>query len=324
MTISSLKAFLKKTIFLQCLARIIYNFTSHIRYYLGKISTNSGTIHSRLSLNDSLDYINAVFEDYKKYAGISHFHGHVCELGPGDNSGVALKILADGACQADLADRFYSNRNAANHTQIYQALASRTPEIAARLSAASLEDETTFPGLTRFYGSQAAGEKFFKPRPEVYDFILSRSVLEHVTDPQLTLKSMYQALKPGGMLIHKVDLRDHGMFTPRHHDLKFLEIPTLVYQAMTYNSGLPNRILIDSYRTWVSCLGGTSQFLITQLAFVGPVDPHLPFEKIPSAKREAALVELEKHKTNFAHSFQKMSDTNLIVAGFFLILHKPS
>jgi SAM-dependent methyltransferase len=324
MTTSSLKILFKKSILLQCTVRIIYNFLKHIQYYLGRISTDSGATHSQLSIADSLDYINAVFEDYKKYAGISHFHGHVCELGPGDNSGVALKILADGAHQVDLADRFYSNRNAASHAQIYQALTSSDPQIAARLNTADLEDETTFPGVTRFYGAQASGESFFKTRLEVYDFIISRSVLEHVTDPYLTLESMYQALKPGGMLIHKVDLRDHGMFTPRHHDLKFLEIPSLVYQAMTYDSGLPNRCLINAYRSCVFRLNATSQFLVTQLAYVGPVDPHLPFDKIPLKSREAALAELGKHKKNFAHSLQKISDNDLIVAGFFLILRKPS
>jgi SAM-dependent methyltransferase len=320
----SLKAFFKKSILLQCFARVAYNFLSRILYYLGKISTNSGATHTQLSTTDSLGYINTVFEDYKKYASIPHFQGYVCELGPGDNAGVALKILADGASQVDLADRFYSNRNAASHAQIYQALALSAPQIAAQLHMARFENETTFPGITRFYGPQAAGETFFKTRPEAYDFIVSRSVLEHITDPQVALESMYHALKPGGMLIHKVDLRDHGMFTPYHHDLKFLEIPSLVYQAMTYDSGLPNRILIDSYRIWASRLSATCQFLITQLAYVGSIDPHLPFDKIPLEIREAALMEMRKHKRNFAHSFQKISDNDLIIAGFFLILHKPS
>lgn len=318
-----LKEQLKKNIFLHCIAHITYNFLDHLRMFLGKITTNSGTMHNQLSLHDSLTYIHTVFEDYKKYAGISHFHGHVCELGPGDSSGVALALMADGATKVDLADRFYSHRDAPYHAQVYQALADQNPRIADLLKAANLQDETTFPGITRYYGPQAAGESYFKERPSTYDFIISRSVLEHTTDPLLTLESMYHALKPGGYLIHKVDLRDHGMFTPRHHDLKFLEIPKLVYWAMTHGSGLPNRILIDQYRYCASRLPGGCQLLITQLAYAGPVDPHVPFDEISKEHLDTALAGLTKHKKSFASVFHKLSEQDLIVAGFFLIIKKP-
>ena len=318
-----LKEQLKKSIFLHCVVRIIYNFLSHLRMFLGKITTDSGTTHDQLSLHDSLTYINTVFEDYKKYAVISHFHGHVCELGPGDSSGVALAIMADGATKVDLADRFYSHRDAPYHAQVYQALAGQNPRIAELLKTENLQDETTLPGITRYYGAQAAGESYFKERPSTYDFIISRSVLEHTTDPLLTLESMYHALKPGGYLIHKVDLRDHGMFTPRHHDLKFLEIPKLVYWAMTHDSGLPNRILIDQYRRCASRLPGDCQLLITQLAYTGSVDPHVSFDAIPKKQLDTAFAGLTKHKKNFASALHKLNEQDLIVAGLFLIIRKP-
>jgi SAM-dependent methyltransferase len=137
--------------------------------------------------------------------------------------------MADGATKVDLADRFYSHRDAPYHAQVYQALANQNPQITELLKTANLHDEATFPGITRYYGPQAAGESYFNERASIYDFIISRSVLEHTTDPVLTLESMYHALKPGGYLIHKIDLRDHGMFTPHHHDLKFLELPRGIY-----------------------------------------------------------------------------------------------
>lgn len=321
---SFLKKQLKKSITLQCGFRIINNVLSHIRMSLGKITTDSGTTHNQLSVKDSLSYINTVVEDYKNYANISHFQGHVCEVGPGDSSGVALTILADGASKVDLADRFYSQRNITYHAQIYQALAAQNPGIAELMKTANLEDETTFSDMTRYYGPQAAGETFFKTRPSTYDFIISRSVLEHTTDPLLALESMYNALKPGGCLIHKVDLRDHGMFTPDHHDLKFLEIPEFVYWAMTHHSGLPNRILMDEYRQCASRLPGECQFLVTHLAYAGAVEPHVPFDKIPQNLLDVALAGLTKHKKNMASPFQKLPTSDLIISGFFLILSKPS
>jgi SAM-dependent methyltransferase len=321
---SFLKEQLKKHIVLHCIFRIIHNLLSHIRLFFGNMVTDSGTTHDQLSIKDSLTYITTVFEDYKKYAGISHFYGHVCELGPGDSSGVALMVLADGATKLDLADRFYSQRNASYHAQVYRALAAQNPQIAELLKTADLQDEATFPGITRYYGPQASGESFFKERSSLYDFIISRSVLEHTTDPLLTLESMYQALKPGGYLLHKVDLRDHGMFTPRHHDLKFLEVPPPVYWAMIYHSGLPNRVLIDNYRACAARLDGDCQFLITQLGYGGPVEPHVPFDKIPKKLLDTAFSGLARHKKNFSSAFQKRHDNDLIVAGFFLILKKPA
>jgi len=320
---SFLKDQLKKHIALQCIVRAVYNFLNQIRLRVGKLTTDSGTTHSQLSISDSLTYINTVVEDYKKYAGIPHFHGYICELGPGDSSGVALAILADGATKVDLADRFYSQRDPAYHEQVYQALATEDLQIADLLKTANLQDEATFPGITRYYGPQAAGETFFQERASTYDFIISRSVLEHATDPLLTLESMYQALKPGGSLLHKVDLRDHGMFTPHHHELKFLEIPNLVYWAMTHHSGLPNRILIDQYRACASRLSSSYQLLITQLAYAGPVEPHVIFDEIPKKQLNTALIELAKRKKDFASSFQALTENDLIVAGFFLILNKP-
>lgn len=319
---SFLKEKLKKIFVIQCIVRVLYNLLTQISLRFGKLASDSGTTHSQLSIKDSLTYINTVVEDYKKYAGISHFYGVGCELGPGDSSGVGLAILADGATKIDLADRFYSQRNAGRQAQVYQALASQNPQIAERLKTANLQDETTFPGITRHYGPHAAGESFFQKRYETYDFIISRSVLEHTTDPLLTLESMYHALKPGGLLIHKVDLRDHAMFTPYHHDLKFLEVPDIVYRAMTHHSGLPNRILIDQYRECASRLSSDCQFLVTQLAYAGPVDPHVPFDQIPAIHLELAFRELSKYKKNFATSFQKLEERDLIVAGFFLILGK--
>jgi len=321
--ITSLKSYLKRSFTLQCFVLIFRNLYNNIRQFFGIITTDSGTTHAQLLLSDSLAYINNVFEDYKKYANISHFHGHVCELGPGDNVSVALRILADGAQNVDLADRFYSHRNFSDQAKIYEALIRQNPKIAQHLKTAYLKDETTFPGIARYYGPQAAGETFFKKRPMTYDFIVSRSVLEHTIDPLQTLRDMYQALKPGGMLIHKIDLRDHKLFTPFHHDLKFLEIPQAIYWAMTRHSGLPNRILIDQYRTSVSNLPGTYQFLITHLAYEGPVEPHVLLDQIPKKQFQDAIIRLAQHKQCLASSFQTLKDDDLIVSGFFLIVKKP-
>lgn len=321
--ISLIKQHLRKKISLLVFKRIISNAINNILWSIGWIKSDSGMTHNKLTVTQSLAYINDVFSDYKTHAHIPNFYGHVCELGPGDNAGVALKILRDGATQVDLADRFYSHRDTIYQAQIYQAMASNDPNIAQILKGSNLFNERTFKGITRYYGKEAAGEVFFKSRPSTYDFIISRSVLEHTTDPLLTLESMYHALKPGGTLIHKVDLRDHGMFSPTFHDLKFLEIPRPIYWAMTYNSGLPNRVMIHEYQNCTSKLNGKCQYFITQLAYAGPIEPHVPFDQISKDILEKAYSGLYQHHRNFTKEFKKLPKEDTIVAGFFLILTKP-
>lgn len=321
MLLRALKQKTKQNYYLACGFYVFNNLMLALKRWLGVITTISGTTHQALSLQESLDYIRIVFNDYKKMAGVKKFHGTVAEIGPGDNVGVALCFLADGCTRVDLADRFYSKRSSAKQAAIYKALASLLPGVAKIVKGCNLEKDSSFPGLQRYYGPKAAAEQFFS-EPAVYDFIVSRSVFEHLDDPLEALKSMVKALKPGGMLIHKVDLKDHGMLSSYFHELKFLEIPDVLYRLMTWRSGYPNRVLINQYRECVKALKEEHTFFITQVAGGGLVVPHVPFEKIPSNILKKALHYLAVHKPKFSKSLRQLKDQDLIVSGFFLILKK--
>lgn len=119
------------------------------------------------------------------------------------------------------------------------------------------------PNLKRHYGATASGEAFFDKNKD-YDVIVSRSVLEHVDQPQVVLRKMYQALKSGGVLIHKVGLRDHNMH-PYSESVKFLELPQWLYYLMTYGSGYPNRFLFRDYKKTLLELDPQTEFYIAGL-----------------------------------------------------------
>ena len=52
-----------------------------VRYKKGIIDTHSGAAHMNYSVDESIDYIDEVFMDYKAYSGIEKFYGKVAEIG---------------------------------------------------------------------------------------------------------------------------------------------------------------------------------------------------------------------------------------------------
>ena len=319
-----LESTVKSSFALSCAAEIARNALGGLRRARGDLGTDSGTQTHGLAIEEALAYVDEVYEDYRRYGEIERFHGRVAEVGPGDNCGLALRLLADGCEAVDLVDRFFCARAPGQNRGLYERLVARSERLQERLQGATLGDESSFEGIVWRYGEAAASERYFRTSPR-YDFILSRAVLEHVSDPILSIEQMAQALAPGGMLLHKVDLRDHGMFSDRFHELKFLEVPDPIYEAMVRGSGRPNRVLVDRYRAALEGLPGLqTQLRITRLAGVGDVIPHLPWERIDAALRARSLDFVRRHRPRFARSFARLSDEDLCVAGIFVSARRGS
>jgi SAM-dependent methyltransferase len=307
---------------LTCAAYLVMNHLESLRYEGGNIRTNSGTAHGTFSLDESLDYIYEVFNDYKSYGGFPAFRGRVAEIGAGDNVGVAMLMLADGAERVDLPDRYFSVRDPGRQRTVYERLVSQSPTLGARFRDIDLADDSAFPGMTRYYGRSAAAEVFFNDHRD-YDFIVSRAVMEHLYDPESALERMASALNPGGRLVHKVDLRDHGMFVPKFDEVKFLEVPEWLYGQMTRSSGRPNRILVHRYRKTLDRTGLDYKILITRLAGVGDITPHLPYHEIPAPLRQQAEAFVNSRRASFARAFRDLPAPDLAVAGIFVIARRP-
>lgn len=312
---------LKKSYFIFCIVYLLRNLMCMLRMKFGNIETSSGTIHFDKDIDSSLVYIKEVFEDYKRYSRIERFYGRVVELGPGDNCGVGLLFLKDGCESVDLVDRFYSRRDIVKQSKIYRELIFEYGSLYKRFGHLDVLNEDSFEGITRHYGKMAAAEIFFNKHKD-YDFIVSRAVLEHIYDPYLAIKGMAAALKPGGMLIHKVDLRDHGLFSDNFHEMKFLEVPDYLYHWMTRYSGYPNRFLVNRYRSILSATSLDYQILVTRLAGVGEIIPHLPYEQIEEPIRKKSLEFIQGIRHRFAHSMTDVSDEDLSITGCFIIAKK--
>lgn len=274
--------------------------------------------HADRDPDSSVAYIDEVFEDYKHYAGVSRFYGRVAEVGPGDNCGVALRFLGDGCECIDLVDRFYAKRDMRKQSEIYKALLERHPSLKNHIRVTSTLEEEPFPNIRRYYGADAAAEEFFHHH-QGYDFIVSRAVLEHVYDPRAAIETMARALNPSGMLLHKVDLRDHEMFSRYAHELRFLEVPDWLYSKMVGYAGRPNRVLVDQYRAVLREIGLDYQILVTRLAKVGDICPHVPYEHISPDLKQEAIAYVRSVRKHFARSLLSLSDADLSVAGIFIV-----
>jgi SAM-dependent methyltransferase len=55
-----------------------------------------------------------------------------------------------------------------------------------------------------------------------FDYVYSHAAMEHLTAPPATIAEMNRVLKPGGLMVHQIDMRDHRDFNDPY---RFLEIP---------------------------------------------------------------------------------------------------
>jgi SAM-dependent methyltransferase len=307
---------------LKALAFVAENAFWLVRLRLGLVRTKWGT-HRAIALDESVAYIERVFADYLRY-GEQHFHGKVAELGPGDSAGVALLIRKDGGEQVDLIDRFQNYVDEVQQGRIYAALSKRHSLEAFRLG--SDWHRLRLRGVTWVFGTSA--EKFMAACPaDTYDFIVSRAVLEHLAKPLSTLRQMSRSLRPGGLLLHEVDLRDHEHFSRSHDELTWLGFPSWLWRCMTSHSGRPNRVLAHRYRGVLEELRRTDgiQFELFVKSLVGgqEIDPGVPFDAIPTDLRQRAISFVESQRRQFAREFQDVDAADLAVTTVFIVVRKP-
>ncbi len=235
---------------------------------------------------------------------------------------MALRFLAAGAQRIVATDKFASVRDAAQQRRIYREVLSRLDatqraRIEDVISGDELSlDSTRLQVLEGVAVEEAAGAL----SGERFDLIVSRAVLEHLYDLDAAFSAMDELLRPGGTMLHKVDFRDHGMFTDGGmHPLTFLTVPDRLYRLMSRNSGRPNRCLADYYRGKLDELGYEYRLLATKPIDGEEIVPHAAdIEVGPSTRR---LV--DEIRPRLAPRFRGLSDPDLATAGIFLVARKP-
>lgn len=312
------------------LHRIVDNWRRRRAFQSGQTTNAYGSTHEFWSLEKSVDYINLVYREYLEYSGLTPeaFRGRrILEVGPGDNFGVALKFLADGAATVVSLDKFYSERNEEQQARIYRELRQQlTPEGAAVFDECiTLEKgvELNKDRVEYIYG-HGIEEADRILESESFHFIVSRAVLHNVYDIDQGFAAMDRLLAPGGYMAHKIDFSDENMFSSRGmHPLTFLTIPESIYRLMAKDSGKPNRRLVNDYREQMRKRGYDAKLFVSSIVGSGALTPYK--EKIERGvdygnKTVSLIGEI---RPKLAVPYRNLAEEELAAAGIFLVARKP-
>jgi SAM-dependent methyltransferase len=336
--VSKLKQIAKKTKSGIIAAKIYDDWQLKRRFKSGNFESLHGATHSRIIKNTSgsVDYINAQFNDYLQYSGLKleQLEGmRIFELGFGDNVGVALKLIVAGASKVVCLDKFYSKRDEEHQIEIYRALRETltAAEHPAFDEAISLNNGIKLNGekIECIYGVDVENAAQLK-NSQPFDLVISRGAIQDIYDPDAAFEAMDRILKPGGLMLHKIDLSDQGIFRDNGmNPLTFLTISESVYRLMAINSGKPNRKLISYYRHVIERLGYEAKLLITDIIGVGDVGkgdlhPHKPAIELGVDYSESSLDLVREIRPRLIPEFRKLPDLELLIDGIFLIAKKPA
>ena len=191
----------------------------------------------------------------------------VLEYGPGDVLGTALLFFANGARTVHCVDRFplssLSEKNIEIYTILLDLLDDKQKDRAAAAFKVKGKPESGFDDKVICYKVTEDG---LAGGTGKYDLIISRAVLEHVNHLEKTMNDIKDSLRDGGISLHQVDLKSHGL--DRYTDFDFLTWPTSLYNIMYSHKGFPNRLRVNRYREFAQKSG----LRIKQLTPTGWID----------------------------------------------------
>jgi SAM-dependent methyltransferase len=285
----------------------------------------SGATHSRMTLAQGVDYVTRVVNDYLAIAGWSaaDLRGkRILEVGPGDNLGVALLMASAGAARVVCLDRFNSVRDEDRNRAVYRHLAE-----AARSDFGDVRSLLDQNGSLCAPNVELRTDVAIEQAADLlpagsFDVILSRAVLEHVYDLRAAWRSMDALLAGDGIMLHKVDFRNHGMYDTLH-PLRFLGVPESLWWWVSRPDPTLNRQRLSVYERLAAGSGYDLDYAVTHLSsrdseFVPPRNSWREGEDYTTDDVHF----VEESRQWLVEPFRSMSLKDLLVNGVFLRARK--
>ncbi len=311
---------------LACASYVISDAALGLCGKLGLSLFTNGKRHVRYAPEKSADYIEwyvSLFEDL--LGGRGSFRGDVCELGPGDSLAGGVLYRLRGAESVTFIERFQRQDDHAREQRIGEILYER--EIARQGLEASGASNAVKPSYSAAVSGfrlvqGVAAETHFAGDPACYDLILSNSVFQHVNQPLPLLQLCYDRLKPGGRMLHVIDLRNLGLLK-QWGELAWLETPPALHRLMVQNTGRPNRVRFKDYREWAESIEGDHSMLIRHLVGSNLALGDVPFEAVPEEVWRASRELVRAAQPRFTPTLRGHSASDHAVATFILCVTKP-
>lgn len=274
-----------------------------------RLTGETGRGRGAESPREVADYFRRCFDEYfaELRPGKCSIHGWledkvVVEYGPGDTPAVALLLLAYGARQVICVDRFPLMERSAKASPVLGHILGDLAG-AERLRARDCLSDPADPGR----GLRAERMQYLVDpqglcrREGIADLVLSRAVMEHVGDLQDSYRDMFRVLKPGGEILHLVDLASHAMHI--EHPLDFLCWSERAWNAMYSGKGAPNRYRLGAHLAMIDKAGFQGiGYRVTQ---------------------RIAPEEVARIHSRLALPYRELSSANLCCLGFWVWAGKP-
>lgn len=308
---------------------LVHNTSRRFGLVHGQIDDPYATARSESEIPGTLAILNSTFKQYLEYGKLTPdtlAGAHVLEVGPGNTIGIPLLFIGAGAARAAAIDKFVALQDTPFHRRLYtQMREGMDDEAKKRLDGAlRISDRLELePRRLEYVTGRGIEDAPFPPQS--FDVVVSNAVLMEVYDADATFSAVDRVLKPGGRMVHVIDLRDYSMFPKRgFHHLEFLTIPDAIYRNMAESIGQPNRRLVDYYRGKMASLGYDSTIYIT---WVTGATKRLPAFK--TAIRQGVdygddqVAMLREIRPRLLERYRSLSDEDLLTGGILLAARKP-
>jgi SAM-dependent methyltransferase len=275
--------------------------------------------------------IQGIYGQYLRYSGWSPAAvagKRVLELGPGFTIGVPLMFAADGASFVAGLDKFVRLQDGPYFTALYNRLRETLSheQKAAFDRTIRLQPKLSLnPQFATYIDHKELTDSLRQLGPGSFDMIVSNAVIEEIYDPTPVFKAQGELLRPGGVMVHRIDLRDYGMFSRYgFHPLEFLSVPDWIYRHMVEGSGQPNRRLIDYYRAVGARMRYDAEIYATKVLGSESDLPEPRRELLPGIDySEQQLKMTAEIRPRLLERYRKLSDADLLVQSMVFVMRKP-